>query len=134
MKEIILNETPVRTSVNFGINNIILKDFEFPSKIQEFDGLEILKGKENVSKNLNFNNSLKYGVSKTLENDINNNANVTLAINAKKETQIAFNLTDKNNQLAENIEIIAENNDEGTVLLKYKSDIKMMHIIMEYVR
>lgn len=50
MKEIILNETPVRTSVNFGINNIILKDFEFPSKIQEFDGLEILKGKENVSK------------------------------------------------------------------------------------
>ena len=124
MKEIILNETPVRTSVNFGINNIILKDFEFPSKIQEFDGLEILKGKENVSKNLNFNNSLKYGVSKTLENDINNNANVTLAINAKKVTQIAFNLTDKNNQLAENIEIIAENNDEGTVLLKYKSDNK----------
>ena len=114
MKEIILNETPVRTSANFGINNIILKDFEFPSKIQEFDGLEILKGKENVSKNLNFNNSLKYGVSKTLENDIN----------AKKETQIAFNLTDKNNQLAENIEIIAENNDEGTVLLKYKSDNK----------
>ena len=103
MKEIILNETPVRTSANFGINNIILKDFEFPSKIQEFDGLEILKGKENVSKNFNFNNSLKYGVSKILENDINNNANVTLAINAKKETQIAFNLTDKNNQLAENI-------------------------------
>ena len=58
MKEIILNETPVRTSANFGINNIILKDFEFPSKIQEFDGLEILKGKENVSKNFNFNNSL----------------------------------------------------------------------------
>ena len=29
MKEIILNETPVRTSVNFGINNIILKDFKF---------------------------------------------------------------------------------------------------------
>ena len=124
MKEIILNETPVRTSANFGINNIILKDFEFPSKIQEFDGLEILKGKENVSKNFNFNNSLKYGVSKILENDINNNANVTLAINAKKETQIAFNLTDKNNQLAENIEIISENNDEGTVLLKYKSDNK----------
>lgn len=33
MKEIILNETPVRTSANFGINNIILKDFEFPVTI-----------------------------------------------------------------------------------------------------
>ena len=35
MKNIVLNETPVRTSKNYGINNIEIKDFEEPV-IKEF--------------------------------------------------------------------------------------------------
>ena len=37
----IINETPVRTSKNYGINNIEIKDFENPKRIEEFSNLTI---------------------------------------------------------------------------------------------
>lgn len=40
MKNIVLNETPVRTSKNYGINNIEIKDFEEPV-IKEFKNIKI---------------------------------------------------------------------------------------------
>ena len=36
-----INETPVRTSRSFGINNIKLTDVEIPNEIKEFEGLTI---------------------------------------------------------------------------------------------
>ena len=41
MKNIVLNETPVRTSKNYGINNIEIKDFEEPV-IKEFKNIRRL--------------------------------------------------------------------------------------------
>ena len=38
----ILNETPVRTSRNFLINNIKLDNLEIPSKLKEFNNVEII--------------------------------------------------------------------------------------------
>ena len=39
MRNIVLNETPVRTSKNYGINNIEIKDFEEPV-IKEFKNIK----------------------------------------------------------------------------------------------
>ena len=41
MENIVLNETPVRTSKNYGINNIEIKDFEEPV-IKEFKNIRRL--------------------------------------------------------------------------------------------
>ena len=41
MRNIVLNETPVRTSKNYGINNIEIKDFEEPV-IKEFKNIKII--------------------------------------------------------------------------------------------
>ena len=37
----IINNTPVRTSKNFGINNIELKLFEMPKRREEFNNITI---------------------------------------------------------------------------------------------
>ena len=37
----ILNQTPVRTSKNYGINNIEIKDFDIAKRIDEFNNLTI---------------------------------------------------------------------------------------------
>lgn len=36
MKKTILNETPVRTAVNFNINNISLDNIDIPNNLQNF--------------------------------------------------------------------------------------------------
>ena len=41
MKDMILNETPLRTSVNFNINDIKIKYVSIPSNINKFDNLNI---------------------------------------------------------------------------------------------
>lgn len=42
METLKLNNTPVRTSRNFGINNIELKDIELPEDLKEFKNVEII--------------------------------------------------------------------------------------------
>ena len=42
METLKLNNTPVRTSRNFGINNIELKDIELPEDLKEFKNVEIV--------------------------------------------------------------------------------------------
>ena len=42
MEVLKLNETPVRTSRNFGINNIEIDNIKIPEKINKFDGLDVI--------------------------------------------------------------------------------------------
>ena len=41
MKKIEINETPVRTSRNFNINNIKIENIEIPEKIKQFKNVHI---------------------------------------------------------------------------------------------
>ena len=43
-----LNETPIRTSRNFNINNIKLENIEVPENIPDFENVTII---DNTSKN-----------------------------------------------------------------------------------
>ena len=125
MEKLILNETPVRTSVNFGINDIVLKDFEMPNLSAKFENISIKKETAQVNQNAIINNSkLTYGVG--LEEQIEKQANQSIQIkfeNSEKETvEIEYGFNETNNCLIDNIEILAKENSKGTVILKYKSE------------
>jgi len=118
----ILNQTPIRTSKNYKINNIEL-DLEIPNKIEEFGGLTI------SGDTLNFNISdevskipLKYGNG--LESQIFEKGNQNIKIEETKtgSLYLEFNLNEENSVLAENIEIDANTKSKTTIYIKYMSD------------
>ena len=118
----ILNQTPIRTSKNYKINNIEL-DLEFPNKIEKFGGLTISGDTSNfnisdeVSKN-----PLKYGNG--LESQIFEKGNQNIKIEETKtgSLYLEFNLNEENSVLAENIEIDANTKSKTTIYIKYMSD------------
>ena len=65
METLKLNNTPVRTSRNFGINNIELKDIELPENLKEFKNVEIVNEGCSLEKSVS-NKKLVYGKSSIL--------------------------------------------------------------------
>lgn len=125
MVDLKLNETPVRTSRNFNINNIKIKDIEIPEIIEEFKNIKIsdnCKIDSNVS-----NYGLKYGIGSNLIEQVKNSANnkLRLVIDNNKETnkiEIDYEFDKENLNLVEDIEIIANEGSKADIILKYKSN------------
>ena len=121
-----LNETPVRTSRNFNINNIKLENVEIPQKIASFKNVEKICENSKIQITQDINKcDLVYGLSSELTKQQEEHANqkIKLTIDSKenKETQIIFNFDSKNTQLVDHIEIEAQEETKGTVVIKYKS-------------
>ena len=124
METLKLNNTPVRTSRNFGINNIELKDIELPENLKEFKNVEIINEGCSLEKSIS-NKKLVYGNGKILEENILKNANSSLKIisNSKNSNiKIKYNFDDENLELIDNIEIIANSN--VNVVIEYSSKTK----------
>ena len=120
----ILNQTPIRTSKNYKINNIEL-DIEMPKKQEEFEGLTISGDTSNFKiSNSPSKQPLTYGNGKELENQIFENANQNIKIKETKAGSIylEFNLNEENFTLIENIEIEANTKSKTTIYIKYLSD------------
>ena len=118
----ILNQTPIRTSKNYKINNIEL-DLEFPNKIEEFGGLTI----SGDTSNFNISDEvskipLKYGNG--LESQIFKKGNQNIKISETKTglLYLDFNFNEENHDLIENIEIDANTKSKTTIYIKYMSD------------
>lgn len=134
MKKIEINETPVRTSRNFNINNIKIENIEIPEKIKQFKNVHITgeTSKINID-NYTSNIKLVYGLSEFLTNQVINYANqkLRLIIDSKinKETQIEFKFDKENTELIDNIEIVANEGTKATIIIKYalKEDIQVFH-------
>lgn len=111
----ILNETPVRTSKNFGINNINL-DVTIPENVQEFKSIEISKTASKLEKNL----ELKYGIG--LEEKVQNKSNNKIKIETANNDNIKliYNFDDNNLNLINQIQIIA--NGTSNIVIEYKSN------------
>lgn len=128
MEQIKLNETPVRTSRNFNMNNIKLEDIEFPDKVGSFDGVYINSetSKIQVEKSSDNKYSLDYGLGDILTNQVKNISNQSLKVKVdskvNKELQIDFKFDDNNSNLVDNIVIDANENSKGTIIIKYLSD------------
>lgn len=122
-----LNETPVRTSRNFNINNIKLENISIPQEINNFNNMQVYGDESKVIiDNQNTKLNLTYGLGDFFTNQVSNNANkkIKIVIDKKvnKEIEIDFKFDKENNDLIDNIEIVAEEQAKGTVILKYETD------------
>lgn len=119
-----LNETPIRTSRNFNINNIKLENIDIPEKIEKFNNIEVI-GDITINENIE-NNELVYGVGDILVNQVRNNSNKKMRINIDKKMEktilIKFKFDKSNIQLVENIEIIAKEDSEANIILRYEAE------------
>lgn len=126
MNNLIINETPVRTSKNFKINNIELNDIEIPENLEEFKNVTVseLDSKITISSNVS-KVELKYGLGDYFTNQVNEKsnykANITIDCKVHKEAEIVFKFDEVNSNLAQNIEIIANENTQSTIILKYET-------------
>lgn len=129
MKSIELNETPVRTSKNFNINNIKLENVEIPNKIGDFANVKITNQNTKTQIEEGSNTELTYGLGELLTNQNKNQANkkIKLTIDSKtnKETQIEFKLDEKNPNLVENIVAVANEETKSTIIIKYLTSDKV---------
>ena len=122
-----LNETPVRTSKNFNINNIKIEDINIPEIIEEFNNVYIIKESENIEISSDTKNTeLTYGLGNYWTNLVNEKSNCKLKIISrdKKENknQINFKLNEEDRTLFENIEIELKENSKSTIILKYETE------------
>ena len=123
----IINETPVRTSRNFNINNIKLENIEIPEIIPDFENVTIIgdTSKINIEQNTN-NIELVYGLNEFFTNQVKTQANqkLKLTIDDKEnsETKIDFNFDDENSVLLDDIEIVTNKNTKSTIIIKYTSN------------
>ena len=120
-----LNETPIRTSRNYGINNISLENIYFPEVIDKFNGLEIEGKYENINiEEKKVENTIKYGNGEIMQNQIKQqtNKNLQIKIHEKNDLCLNFYFSKKNKSLVENIIIEAEKNSNGTVILRFISE------------
>ncbi len=119
MEKLKLNETPVRTSRNFLINNIKLENVVIPEKLEMFKNV-VITGTKSFDKDIN-KQHLNYGLSEELEENVFYKANSQIAINVKENDNIkvTYDFDDDNLQLVNQIDIYATGN--ANVIIEYKS-------------
>lgn len=128
MEKLKLNNTPVRTARNFAINNIEVL-FEMPKEIREFKNVEIIKDKSIIDNEVS-NKELTYGTGKILEKLIFEEANNKIRIQTtkqKEDIKIIYNFDDNNSSLINQIEIIANNDTNVTIIYKSKTSSTCFH-------
>lgn len=128
MDNLKLNETPLRTSRNFNINNIKLENIEIPNKINDFKNIMITEQNKNIDNNTS-NMSLAYGLGDFFTNQVEKQSNkkikITIDNKESKENLIEFKFDEDNTALLEDIEIIANENTKSTIIIKYLSEEKV---------
>ena len=128
-----LNETPVRTSKNFNINNIKINDVIIPENIRSFENVDIINESSKILINNNVNlEKLTYGLNKDLESlnkKANQNINIDINSKSNKNIYINFEFDEDNLDLLDNILITANEDTKATVVIKYKAEenVKVFH-------
>lgn len=129
----ILNQTPVRTSRNFGINNVKLENINIPKNIKEFENVTITKNNSNIEQTLS-NHTFTFGIG--LEDNVLNNSNHKLKITTKdrEDISIVYDFDEDNLELINQIEI--EANGNANIIIAYKSSTNKpcFHNGMIYVK
>lgn len=129
-----LNETPVRTSRNFNINNIKLENVNVPDSVEEFENVQIYNESEKNKINFEVEDfDITYGISNEFVSQVkkNSNYNVKIDIESKvnKNIKLDFLFDEDNLNLIDNIQILAEEGSKATIYLKYdaKEEVEAFH-------
>lgn len=129
-----LNETPIRTSRNFNINNIKLENINVPEVVEKFENIQI--SNESDKNKISFevdNSNITHGISKEFINQVKENSNCNIKINVEskvnKNIKLNFLFDENNLNLIDNIEIVAKEGSKATIYLKYESkeNVKSFH-------
>lgn len=127
--EIKVNETPVRTSRNFRINNIKIDNIEIPENLDKFENVEVIEENCIIESKID-NKKLVYGNGDILEDNVNNFANNTLKITTtkkKKDLKITYTFDDKNLNLVNNLELVVNHDTDITIVYKSLTDKECFH-------
>lgn len=125
MEKIKLNETPVRTSRNFNINNIKLENIDIPDRPEKFENVTI------VGENLKIDEECSefkpsFGLNDFLTRQVNRDSNQKLRLQiddrTKKEVKIYFDFDEDNLTLVDDIEIVANEDSKSTIVIKYETE------------
>lgn len=127
-----LNKTPVRTKEWLGINDITLKDYKSP-EIKEFKGGSVIapagvniRNIKEVNENLELPR-LVYSAGEELLNEADTKFNDGYVIILEKDLHLSepivieYNLDEINSTLVDKLSIIAEENSNAKIIVKYKS-------------
>lgn len=122
-----INETPVRTSRNFNINNVKLEDIQIPENLKEFKGTTIVQNNSNIKLSSNIEKyNITYGLGDFFTNQVlekaNKNINIEIDGSDEKNINIDNILSSDNLNLIDNVKILANENSKATIVIKYKSD------------
>ena len=122
-----INETPVRTSRNFNINNVKLEDIQIPENLKEFKGTTIVQNNSNIKLSSNIEKyDITYGLGDFFTNQVlekaNKNINIEIDGSDEKNINIDNILSSDNLNLIDNVKILANENSKETIVIKYKSD------------
>lgn len=125
MKELVINQTPVRTSKNYLINNIKLNDVVFKEN-EKFENIKYIDFDDNIEITSCTNNiDLTYGNGKEVEENIKSNCNVRLRIEIKKTSEkeniVNFVFDENNTGLIDDIEVVCDENIISKLTIKYSS-------------
>lgn len=115
-----VNETPVRTSRNFKINNIKLEDVVLPENVMEFKGLQVL-GASKIETEVEVG-KVTYGLGDVMQENVREMANSKIRITASQnneDVKLFYTLDDENTALIHYVEIVAEK--DLNVTIKYSS-------------
>ena len=126
MTNLKLNETPIRTSKNYKINNIKLENINVPENILKFEGLKITGKSNKINIKEEFCKlDFKYGNGDILTKQINEKSNKNLQIEINgildEELFLDFEFSKNNKELVENILIKTTENTESTVIIRFHS-------------
>ena len=127
--EMKINDTPVRTSRNFRINNLKLENIQIPSNLDTFKNVEIITQKAEISNNVR-KYKLEYGNGEILEENAQNEANSVLNIKTSRKGEkvtIIYTFTDEETILVNNIEINTYKDADITIVYKSKTDKPCFH-------
>lgn len=134
MSNLELNETPIRTSKNFNINNIKLEAIKIPDQLQAFKNATVSGFGSKINLNAEVTKAdLKYGLDEFFTNQVNSNSNYVsnIVIDSKthKEIELNFKIDKSNPSLVENIKILANEDTKATVIIKYETeaDVEAYH-------
>lgn len=113
-----LNETPVRTSKNFNINNIKIENVELPKEYRKFNAFEII-GNAYVC-DMKEISKLTYGTGEQLYENIKRYVNNNIKVIPKgEEVKLLYELDENNSELISNVEIQVER--DTNIIIKYSS-------------
>lgn len=127
-----LNKTPVRTSNNYGINEISL-DLELP-KVKQFENASFEISSDDIEINKEApKEMLNSKIGLELESNYSITTIVPKHVNVKEPIRITFNFDEDNMTLVDNIKIIMEEGSSAKFIIEYLSekDLSCFHYLKQ---